>query len=311
MAGNNRNRKDPRFNQNWEGHEGRDGRSDRNFDGNSGYNDLNHNDNANRDSDRYRQGNSDVQDGYARSQNYGINQHDNWQSQQSNYRRDENEGRNGNYRRGNFSGNNFNSDRTNDIDRLGSVDNYTGRYGNNFNRDGNRGSGYNESRNSGYRHERYDDNRQEGRGFWDRTVDEVSSWFGDDDAERRRRMDRQQGEFKGRGPKGYRRSDERIKDDINDRLSDDSWIDASDIEVNVENGEVTLTGTVHHRNAKRRAEDLAELVSGVTNVENRIRVQQEQTTNSAVAQPGAPPASTQSLRTNGSQREKSKSIIPN
>src|SRR4030095_12930336 len=84
----------------------------------------------------------------------------------------------------------------------------------------------------------------------------------------------QQREHRGRGPKGYRRSDERIKEDVNDRLSDDYYLDASDVEVNVTNTEVTLTGTVTSREDKRRAEDLAESVSGVTNVENRLRVKQ-------------------------------------
>lgn len=113
----------------------------------------------------------------------------------------------------------------------------------------------------------------EGRGWWDRASDEVASWFGDDEAERRRRMDEQR-QHRGRGPKGYRRSDERIKEDVNDRLSDDYYLDASDVEVMVENTEVTLTGTVRNRSDKRRAEDLAESVSGVTNVENRLRVKQ-------------------------------------
>jgi hypothetical protein len=84
----------------------------------------------------------------------------------------------------------------------------------------------------------------------------------------------QQREHRGRGPKGYRRSDERIKEDVNDRLSDDYYLDASDVEVTVTNTEVTLTGTVNNRNDKRRAEDLAESVSGVSNVENRLRVKQ-------------------------------------
>ena len=120
----------------------------------------------------------------------------------------------------------------------------------------------------------YDYDRSEGgRGWWDRASDEVASWFGDEEAERRRRMDERR-EHRGRGPKGYRRSDERIKEDVNDRLSDDYYLDASDVEVSVENTEVTLTGTVNNRNDKRRAEDLADSVSGVTNVENRLRVKQ-------------------------------------
>jgi hypothetical protein len=83
-------------------------------------------------------------------------------------------------------------------------------------------------------------------------------------------MDEQR-RYRGRGPKGYRRSDERIKEDVNDRLSE-GYLDASDIEVSVSNAEVTLTGTVNSRSDKRRAEDIAENVAGVTNVENRIRV---------------------------------------
>jgi osmotically-inducible protein OsmY len=113
--------------------------------------------------------------------------------------------------------------------------------------------------------------RDNDRNWWDRATDEVSSWFGDEDAERRRDRDRQLS-HRGKGPKNYNRSDDRIKEDINDKLSDDPFIDASDIDVTVSNGEVTLTGTVDHRSTKRRAEDLAEAVSGVKNVENRIRV---------------------------------------
>lgn len=107
------------------------------------------------------------------------------------------------------------------------------------------------------------------RGAWDRASDEVSSWFGDRDAERRREID-----HRGRGPKGYRRSDERIREDVSDRLAEDPYVDASDIEVGVANGEVTLTGTVDSRQARRRAEDIAESVSGVSYVQNNIRVRQ-------------------------------------
>ena len=81
------------------------------------------------------------------------------------------------------------------------------------------------------------------------------------------------GQFAGRGPKGYRRSDERILDDINERLTQDPHIDASDIEVQVLNCEVTLLGTVDHREAKRRAEDIAESVFGINDVQNQIKVQ--------------------------------------
>ena len=80
------------------------------------------------------------------------------------------------------------------------------------------------------------------------------------------------GEHRGRGPRGYQRSDERIREDVSDRLSDDGHLDASDIEVTVSKGEVTLNGTVSSRDQKRRAEDLAEEVSAVSHVQNNLRV---------------------------------------
>jgi len=136
----------------------------------------------------------------------------------------------------------------------------------------------------GYGHEGYGRGEHSGsgeygrgkeRGFWDRASDEVSSWFGDEQAERRRHMDEMQGAHRGRGPKGYARSDDRIREDVCDRLSDDPWVDASEIDVTVSNREVTLSGTVDSREAKRRAEDCVERVSGVTNVNNNLRVQSQ------------------------------------
>jgi hypothetical protein len=119
-------------------------------------------------------------------------------------------------------------------------------------------------------------NRGEGgagdRDWLDRASDEVSSWFGDDQAERRRRMDKMRDKnFRGRGPKGYRRSDERIREDVNDRLTDHQYLDASDIDVSVKEGEVTLSGKVFDRADKRLAEDVAESVTGVKNVQNNLR----------------------------------------
>lgn len=81
------------------------------------------------------------------------------------------------------------------------------------------------------------------------------------------------GQHRGRGPKNYTRSDERIREDVNDRLSDDPHLDASEIEVQVSSCEVTLTGTVDSREDRRRAEDLVEQVSGVKHVQNNLRVQ--------------------------------------
>ena len=87
--------------------------------------------------------------------------------------------------------------------------------------------------------------------------------------------DRQRGQFTGIGPKGYQRTDERIREDVCDRLTQAGDLDASEIEVAVRDGEVTLTGTVAERRLKREAEDISEECSGVRNVKNEIRIRKE------------------------------------
>jgi BON domain len=157
----------------------------------------------------------------------------------------------------------------------------------------------------------YGHRHHHGRGFVDRASDEVRSWFGDDAAEARRRSDwrrdraddesdrwaredwdepqapvyRTVDEFSrvsgpsgpwehytGRGPRAYHRSDARIREDVCDALTDDPWVDPTDVEVRVADGEVTLIGTVESRNQKRRAEDVAARVHGATDVINEIRI---------------------------------------
>ena len=85
---------------------------------------------------------------------------------------------------------------------------------------------------------------------------------------------RQTGPFTGRGPRGYRRSDDRIQEEVCEVLFHHGEIDASEVEVRVENGEVTLTGTVQDRRQKRMIEDAIEELSGVKEVNNQLRVQQ-------------------------------------
>lgn len=159
-----------------------------------------------------------------------------------------------------------------------------------------RGQQYNDG-NSGYGRERrrYDDD--DNNNWWDRTKEKVSSWFNDDDDDNNRRnygsdyrqgnqqytsgmggasgQYRSGGEHRGKGPKGYQRSDERIREDVCDRLYQDGYVDASEIDVKVEGCEVVLSGSVRSREEKRRAEDLVENIMGVRHVENRIRVNQE------------------------------------
>lgn len=91
-------------------------------------------------------------------------------------------------------------------------------------------------------------------------------------------------EHRGKGPKGYRRSDERIREDVCDLLSDDPRIDASNLEVTVKDCEVTLAGTVNSRQDKRLAEDLAERIGGVKDVHNTLRVAADQTNQSGKEQ---------------------------
>jgi hypothetical protein len=79
----------------------------------------------------------------------------------------------------------------------------------------------------------------------------------------------------GKAPKGYQRSDERLREDICERLME-SPLDASEVEVKVQDGEVTLEGTVRSRNEKRAIEDVAGSVRGVHDVHNRIRVNAQQ-----------------------------------
>jgi hypothetical protein len=83
----------------------------------------------------------------------------------------------------------------------------------------------------------------------------------------------QAGSYAGRGPQGYQRSDERIREDVCDCLMADPDVDASSMSVAVKDGEVTLEGTVEDRRTKRAAEDVVEDVPGVKQVHNRLRVQ--------------------------------------
>jgi BON domain len=79
-------------------------------------------------------------------------------------------------------------------------------------------------------------------------------------------------QYAGRGPKGYKRADDRIREEICDCMTDDPALDASEIVVEVIDGEVTLSGSVMSRDQKRRAEDVAERTSGVRDVTNQLRV---------------------------------------
>lgn len=137
------------------------------------------------------------------------------------------------------------------------------------------------------------DERGGGMDFLQRAGERISGWFRGESPMGGRREDDRRGEggyyredfgrearyipersFSGHGPRGYKRSDERISEDVHQRLTDDPYLDASNIHVDVRNGEVTLSGTVDNREAKHRAERTIEDLSGVGHVQNNLRVDQ-------------------------------------
>jgi hypothetical protein len=80
------------------------------------------------------------------------------------------------------------------------------------------------------------------------------------------------GRFVGVGPKGYRRSDERIRDDVCDRLTCDPDVDPSGVTVVVAEAEVTLEGPVDSAWARHRIRSCAEATVGVRGVHDRMHV---------------------------------------
>lgn len=89
----------------------------------------------------------------------------------------------------------------------------------------------------------------------------VGDWFGPTGEHERRT-----------GPRGYQRSDERIRDHLCEQLSYARGVDVSDVSVDVSEGVVSLTGTVRDRGQKYYIEDLADGTYGVKEVHNDIRV---------------------------------------
>lgn len=79
-------------------------------------------------------------------------------------------------------------------------------------------------------------------------------------------------ENRGLGPRNYHRSDERIFEDVCDKLTFDDRLDASGIEVHVLDGKVLLQGAVATRAERRVAEVVAETTAGVIDVQNDVRI---------------------------------------
>jgi hypothetical protein len=80
------------------------------------------------------------------------------------------------------------------------------------------------------------------------------------------------GGFAGLAPRGYRRSDVRVRDEVCDRFTENAYLDPREIDVEVHGGQVTLSGAVASRTQRGLAEDLARAVPGVEEVRNRLVV---------------------------------------
>lgn len=78
-------------------------------------------------------------------------------------------------------------------------------------------------------------------------------------------------DYRGLGPKGFSLDDNRVREDVCEILARDSDIDASDIEVEVKEGCVFLSGRVDSRQTKRLAELTIENLPGVQDVINRLQ----------------------------------------
>jgi osmotically-inducible protein OsmY len=92
------------------------------------------------------------------------------------------------------------------------------------------------------------------------------------DQQRPQNDSQRRGSFRGLGPKGYVRSDARLQELICERLTDDEYIDARGVSVEVKDCEVTLSGTVPVRQQKYAIEDVVAEISGVAEIHNRLNV---------------------------------------
>jgi len=191
------------------------------------------------------------------SSDYGRrNQGTNWREDENqwNYRNQRNQQNWGsNERRGGMGSYSTDEDRGNRSSERGGYGSSSG-YGTNFGSGNQYGSSGSQFGNAGRSDWRNDERRQDER-----------NWQSNQGMT---------GQHRGKGPKDYQRSDERIREDVCDRLCDDSNIDASNIDVKVNGSEVILSGNVDSREDKRRAEDIAEAISGVSNVQNQLRIGQ-------------------------------------
>ncbi len=80
------------------------------------------------------------------------------------------------------------------------------------------------------------------------------------------------GEQYGKGPKNWHRTDEKLREEVCEALARARMVDASDIDVSVEDGIVLLTGWVNDRQEKRQAEDCLDDVLGIHDIRNELHL---------------------------------------
>ncbi len=78
--------------------------------------------------------------------------------------------------------------------------------------------------------------------------------------------------FRGFGPKGYKKNDKKIREEVCEILLWSPDVDATDIEVIVENGIVFLKGFVDSRHAKKTAERILDPVIGIKDIQNQLNL---------------------------------------
>jgi hypothetical protein len=82
-------------------------------------------------------------------------------------------------------------------------------------------------------------------------------------------------DFTGYGPIGYERTDGRIYEDACEALYNSYHVDAADIQVDVNEGIVSLSGEVRSLEMKKLAEYILDHVAGVVDVRNELNVRSE------------------------------------
>jgi osmotically-inducible protein OsmY len=73
-------------------------------------------------------------------------------------------------------------------------------------------------------------------------------------------------------PQDKKATDDYINDAVKQKLAADTVVKGGDLDIEVKDGVVTLSGKVHEQRQKSRAEQVAKKVHGVKSVVNNIKI---------------------------------------